>query len=102
MRGMLDRSIYIATAPLRLFGRSRYFRLGLGAGCIVVLFFAATLWTLDRFLPADSDAKKTVASLPLLPALQPITRASYVIAPVAVAITAIRQSMDSAAPRELV
>ena len=99
---MLDRAIYIATAPLRLFGRSRRFRIALGAACVVALFFAATLWALDRFMPADSDAKKTVASLPPLPALQPLTRASYVIAPVAIALTAIRQSMDAAAPRELV
>ena len=102
MRGMLDRAIYAATAPLRLFGRSRRFRLIVGASCIVGIFFAATLWALDRFLPAESDAKKTVASLPPLPALQPVSRASYVIAPVAIALTAIRQSMDAAAPRDLV
>ena len=107
MRGMLDRAIYAATAPLRLFGRSRRFRLILGASCIVGIFFAATLWALDRFLPASSDAKSSdakqaVASLPALPALQPVSRASYVIAPVAVALTAIRRSMDAAAPRDLV
>jgi len=102
MRGTLDNAIYMATAPLRLFGRSRYFRLALGASCIVVVFFAVTLSALDRFFPADSDAKTSVASLPPLPSLQPVSRASYVIAPVAVALTAIRQSMDAAAPRELV
>ncbi|MBI4366444.1 MAG: hypothetical protein HY543_06470, partial [Deltaproteobacteria bacterium] len=73
MRGMLDRAIYTVTAPVRLFGRSRRFRLMLGAVGIVALFFAATLWALDRFFPADSDAKKTVASLPPLPALQPVS-----------------------------
>ena len=107
MGGMLDKAIYAATAPLRLIGRSRGFRLIFGAGCIVGLFFAATLWALDRFFPTgndakSSDAKQAVANLPALPALQPITRASYVIAPVAVAITAIRASMDAAAPRDLV
>ncbi len=101
MRGMLDRAIYTATVPLRLFGRSRRFRLFLGAASIVVLFFAATLWALDRFFPAGSDAKKAVASLPALPPLKPVSRASYVIAPVAVALSAIRASMDAAAPREL-
>jgi len=101
MRGMLDRLIYAATAPIRLFGRSRRFRLGLGAGLVVALFFAATLWALDRFVPAESDAKRTVAKLAPLPPLPPVTRASYVIAPVAVALAAIRVSMEQAAPREL-
>jgi uncharacterized protein DUF4403 len=107
MRGKLDSAIYFASAPLRLFGRSRRFRLALGAICIAGGFFAATLWALDRFFPAgnnadNSEAKRAVASLPALPALQPVTRASYVIAPVAVALTAIRQRMDAAAPRDLV
>ena len=98
---MLDRLIYTATAPIRLFGRSRRFRLALGAAGVTVLFFAATLWALDRFLPAESDAKHAVAKLPQLPPLPPVTRASYVIAPVAVALTAIRASLDAAAPRDL-
>lgn len=98
---MLDRLIYTVTAPVRLFGRSRTFRLTLGALCIVGLFFAATLWALDRFLPHDNDAKKAVASLPQMPPLPPVTRASYVVAPVAIAIPAIRASVDNATPRDL-
>lgn len=101
MRGMLDRVIYVATVPVRLFGRSRGFRFGLGGSLVVALFFAATLWALDRFVPADSDAKLAVAKLAPLPPLPPVTRASYVIAPVAIALNAIRASMDQAAPREL-
>ena len=100
MRGMLDRMIYTATAPIRLFGRSRRFRLGLGAFVVVVVFFAATLWALDRFLPPENDAKRAVASLAPPPALPPVTRASYVIAPVAVALTAIRARLDAEAPRD--
>jgi hypothetical protein len=98
---MLDRLIYAVTAPVRLFGRARAFRLALGAICIVGLFFAATLWALDRFLPHDDDAKKAVASLPQMPPLPPATRASYVVAPVAIAIPAIRASLDNATPRDL-
>ncbi len=101
MRGKLDRTIYTITGPIRLFGRSRRFRLALGGIVVVAMFFAATLWALDRFLPAESDAKHAVASLPALPPLPPITRASYVIAPVAIALTAIRASLDAAAPRDL-
>jgi hypothetical protein len=98
---MLDRLIYIATAPVRLFGRSRAFRLALGAICVVLLFFMATLWALDSFLPHDNDAKKAVAKLPQMTPLQPSNRASYVIAPVAISIPAIRTSLDNAAPRDL-
>jgi hypothetical protein len=101
MRGMLDRAIYTATAPIRLFGRSHRFRLALGAVVVVAIFFVAALWALDRFLPAENDAKKAVASLPKLPALPPVARASHVVAPVAVALTAIRASLDAAAPRDL-
>ncbi len=100
MRG-LDPLIYYATAPIRLFGRSPAFRWTLGAGLVIALCFAATLWALDRFVPSDSDAKKAVASIAPLPQLKPASRASYVIAPVAVALSAIRASLDAAAPREL-
>ena len=100
MRGMLDRAIYTVTAPVRLFGRSRRFRIGLGAAGLVVIFFAATLWALDRFLPADSDAKQAVAGLPALAPLPPVTQTSYVIAPVAIALTAIRASLDATTPRD--
>jgi hypothetical protein len=98
---MLDRIIYTLTAPVRLFGSSRAFRLTLGAICVVLLFFVATLWALDRFLPHDNDAEKAVAKLPQMPPLPPVTRASYVIAPVAISIPAIRASLDNAAPRDL-
>jgi hypothetical protein len=100
MRGMLDRVIYIATAPIRLFGRSRHFRLALGGLVVVTLFFAATLWALDRFLPPENDAKRAVANLAPPPALPPATHTSYVIAPVAIALTAIRARLDADAPRD--
>lgn len=100
MRGMLDIVVYIVTAPLRLFGRSRLFRFIFGAAAVVALFFAATLWALDRYFPAD-DAKQTVAKLEPLPPLQPLVRQSYVIAPVAIALSAIQRSLDASAPREL-
>src|SRR5665647_637030 len=101
MRGMLDSAIYMATAPVRLFGRSRRFRLLIGAVGVIAVFFVATLWALDRFLPADNDAKRAVANLPAPPPLQPVRRASYVIAPVAISLAAIGRSLDAAAPRDL-
>ena len=101
MRGILEIAAYIATAPLRLFGRSRRFRMIVGAVVIMAAFFGATLWALERYFPSTNDAKQTVAKLPPLPPLQPLTRASYVIAPVAIALGAIQRSLEASSPRQL-
>lgn len=101
MRRVLDQVIYYATAPVRLFGRSRRFRLALVAVLVLGGSFAAANWALNRFLP-DNNAKKAVANLPAPPVLPQVTRATYVIVPVAIPLTLIRQSLDNAAPRELV
>ena len=98
----MRRLFYYATAPIRLFATSRRLRLIVGAIVLVAVCFKATLWALDYFMPQDTDAKQAVAKLPQLPPLQPVTRSSYVIAPVAVALTAISQRLDNAAPRDLV
>jgi len=99
---MLDTVLYWVTAPIRWFGRSRAFRLGLAAVVVLGGSFYATLWALDRFMPAAAPAVPALAKLPVLPPLPPVTRASYVIAPVAVALTAIRASLDAAAPHQLI
>ena len=101
MSGLIDDVIYYLTAPLRLFGRSRAFRLAALATVVAGGFFVATLWALDRFMPAgpDTAAKQAVAKLEPLAPLQPLTRASYVIAPVAVSLNAIQRSLEASAPR---
>jgi hypothetical protein len=99
MSDVLATVIRVATAPVRMFGRSRRFRLLLGAAVVLAGSFYAALWALDRFLPPT--APPALAKLPPLPALQPVSRSSFVIAPVAVSIAAIRDSMDAAAPRQL-
>ncbi|MGB8135569.1 MAG: DUF4403 family protein, partial [Pseudolabrys sp.] len=97
----LDTFIYYATAPVRLFGRSRYFRWGLAAACVASLFFAATLWAINRFLPpSDSGLPEALAIMKPPPPLQPVTRASHVIAPVAVSLAAIGHTLDTATPRD--
>jgi hypothetical protein len=101
MRGILYVAVYILTAPLRLFGRSRRFRFLAGALAVMAIFFAATLWALDRYFPGGNDAKQAVANLPKLPPLPPLTRSSYVIAPVAISLDAIQRSLDASAPRQL-
>ncbi len=69
-------------------------------GLVVAAFFGATLWALDAFFPGEkaTDKRPALAALPPLP---PVTRTSSVVAPVAVALTAIRDTMDAAAPRNL-
>jgi hypothetical protein len=86
---------------LRLFGRSRAVRLGTLAAAVIAVFFAATLWALDRFLPGATPAAQVVAKLEPLPPLQPLTRASYVIAPVAVSLSAIQRSLEASTPRTM-
>lgn len=101
MSGWIDDAIYYATAPLRLFGRSRAFRLASLAVVVIGLFFTATLWALDRFFPAATPAAKVVAKLEPLAPLQPLTRASYVIAPVAISLSAIQRSLEASTPRTM-
>ncbi len=99
MPNVLGSVIRIATAPLRLFGRSRRFRWTVGAVVVIGGSFYAALWALDRAM--TPSAPPALANLPPLPALQPVSRSSYVIAPVAISIDAIRASMEAAAPRKL-
>lgn len=100
MRGLLDQIIYFATAPIRLFGRSRVFRLLLVAIVVLGGSFMAANWALDYFLP-ESETKQVLAKVPAPPPLPPIARASQVIAPVAIPLTLIRQSLDNTTPRDL-
>src|SRR5581483_1568571 len=67
---------------------------------VLVVFFAGTLWALDTFFPGTKLDDKRPA-LAALPPLQPVTTASYVITPITVSNTAIRDALDAAAPRNL-
>ena len=98
---MLDTVIYYATVPVRLFGRSRAFRWTLVAAIVLGTSFVAANWALNRFLPGDNDTARLLAKLPPPPPLKAANSDSVVIAPVAVSLTAIRDTLDAAAPREL-
>jgi hypothetical protein len=69
-------------------------------GLVVVIAFVGTLWALGTFSPSRTltDHRPALAKLP---DLQPFTRTSHVIAPVAIANSAIRDAMEAAAPRDL-
>ena len=99
---MLDTVLYCATAPIRWFGRSRAFR---SASSARSRSAARSTRRCGRSTASCRRRSKAVAGAGQTAAaadLPPVTRASYVIAPVAVALTAIRASLDAAAPRELI
>jgi Domain of unknown function (DUF4403) len=96
----LDILIYHATAPIRLFGRSRKFRLAVGGACIVAIGFMAARVAFSLLAPPDSGLPEAIAIMQPPPALQPVTHTSRVVAPVAVALTAIARAVDADTPRE--
>ena len=67
---------------------------------IVAVFFGGTLWALNTFWPSCPTAQGRPALEQIAP-LQPVTRTSTVIAPVAVSHMAIRDALEVAAPRNL-
>ena len=91
MRRMLDEAIYYATAPIRLFGRSRRFRLALGAAASSSPASSPPrCGRSTASCPPTAALETAMATLHPLPPLPPSPRSSYVIAPVAVALAAIR------------
>jgi hypothetical protein len=67
---------------------------------IVAVFFGGTLWALNTFWPAGPAGQRRPALEQMAP-LQPITRTSVVIAPIAVSHSAIRNTLEAGAPRNL-
>jgi hypothetical protein len=67
---------------------------------VIGLFFGGTLWALEALWPGNPMADKRPA-LAELPPLKPATQASSIVAPVAVALNAIRDNLDAAVPRDL-
>src|SRR4051812_41640685 len=67
---------------------------------VLAAFFSTTLWALNRLMPGNPLDESRPATAALAP-LQPVTRTSVIVAPVAVAALAIRDAMEAAAPRGL-
>jgi len=65
----------------------------------VAAFFGGTLWALNILLPSGPTTQRP--PLQQIAPLQPMTRTSIVIAPVAVSLAAIRNALDNTAPRSL-
>ena len=99
MRHFRDNLVYRATAPIRLFGRSRAFRWSIVGLLVAGGGFAAARRAIETYAPSDASLKQALAKLPAPPLLPAVTRTSYVIAPVAVSLEALRQNLEAAAPR---
>src|SRR5262249_4011442 len=67
-------------------------------GWVGVAWWAGGLWALNAFFPSGGARPPALAALP---PLKPATRASTITAPIAVPLTAIRDTMEQHAPREL-
>ena len=81
------------TMPVRMPLRPRTIAISVG---VVVLSFLVALKAMDWLLPGGSLPGPALAELPPLP---PVTRSSYVVAPVVVTLSAIRDVADRSAPR---
>jgi hypothetical protein len=72
----------------------------LGAVIVVVSFVGASV-LLNLLWPNKPSLQQARPSLVAVPPLQPLTGTSVVLAPAAIAITAIRDALDAHAPRNL-
>jgi hypothetical protein len=78
-------------------GRWGVVRIAVGA-VVLVGSFAGALWALNTFFPVAGNKPPKLVEMP---PLKPATRTSTITAPIAVALTAIRDAMEERAPRNL-
>jgi hypothetical protein len=72
--------------------------IAIGTG-VVALSFLVALKAMDWLSATSTSTKLPAQALKELPPLPPVTRSSYVVAPVVVALSAIRDLADRTAPR---
>ena len=73
-------------------------RILLGGLIVVVLVVGAALAVMTFLPPSAPERRPALADIP---PLKPVTRTSVVIAPAAIALTAIRDALEAQAPRDL-
>ena len=71
-----------------------------GAFVVVIAFIGASA-LLNLLWPATAPSQEGRPALVAVPPLQPLTGTSTVLAPAAIALTAIRDALDAQAPRNL-
>jgi hypothetical protein len=76
---------------------------GIVAGAVVLVgSFAGALWALDTFFPRGGSRPPGIAAkIAAMPPLKPATRTSTITAPIAIALTAIRDAIEERAPKNL-
>ena len=96
----LDRIFQPEKKPKAVLPFGLTIRTALIGAAVVVIFFSTTLLALNLLSPGNplDESKPAMAALT---ELQPVTRTSVIIAPVAVANAAIRDAIESNAPRGL-
>src|SRR6185436_7751029 len=67
-------------------------------GLIVIVAFGAALVAMSWFAPSAPERKPALADSP---PLKPATRTSVIVAPTAIALSAIRDALEAQAPRDL-
>ncbi len=60
--------------------------------------FAGAIFLMDMLSPEGTDRRPALAAMP---PLKPLSRSSTIVTPVAIALTAIRDAMEQAAPKNL-
>src|SRR5262249_6226485 len=70
---------------------------GVGA-LVVVVSFLGSIWGMTRLWPEAGQRRPALAEVP---PLKPIARTSVVVTPAAIALSAIRDALERAAPRDL-
>jgi hypothetical protein len=73
----------------------------LGVVVVVIAFIGATLLMNLLWPTAPAPARQSRPALVAVPPLQPLAGTSTILAPAAIAITAIRDALDAQAPRNL-
>src|SRR5262245_34133302 len=64
---------------------------------IVVVGLAGGVWTTRWFAPSAPDRRPKLVEMP---PLAPVTRSSVIVTPAAIALTAIQEALEKAAPRD--
>jgi hypothetical protein len=65
---------------------------------VLVVSFGGAVWTMGLFSGAGSGNRPALVEVP---PLKPVTRTSVIVTPAAIALTAIRDAMETQAPRNL-
>src|SRR5712691_11552291 len=65
---------------------------------VVVVSFLGSIWAMNRLWPGAGQRRPALAEVP---PLKPVARTSVVVTPAAIALAAIRDALERAAPRDL-